>query len=195
MPIVSVYCKCLLQVSVLSVDCKCLLQVSIASVYCKCLLQVSIASVYCRCPLEVSLIRFIDLIHWFDSLSRFIESIHWVDSLIRFICKCLASIVVYLKLASGWKISKKHEKEAERYVNGPQAENVKCKVVIFSREKFSWLHFCCVNFDFSENPRWILKQPLRSRAGRPVWPLHALCVFLCTPSLIAKWEPLEVNFC
>ena len=145
--------------------------------YCQCLLQVSIASVHCKCLLQV------------DSLSRFIESIHWVDSLIQFICKCLASIVVYLKLASGWKISKKHEKEAERYVNGPQAENAKCKVVIFSREKFSWLHFCCVNFDFSENPRWILKQPPRSRAGRPVWPLHALCVFLCTPSLIAKWEP------
>ena len=175
--------------SIASVYCKCLLQVSFRSVYCKCLLQVSIVGVHWKCHWFDSLIWFIDSIHWFDSLSRFIESIHWVDSLIRFICKCLASIVVYLKLASGWKISKKHEKEAERYVNGPQAENAKCKVVIFSREKFSWLHFCCVNFDFSENPRWILKQHLRSRAGRPLWPLHALCVFLCTPSLIAKWEP------
>ena len=173
-----------------SVHCKCLLQVSIASVYCKCLLQVSIASAYCKSIHWFdSLSRFIDSIHWFDSLSRFIESIHWVDSLIRFICKCLASIVVYLKLASGWKISKKHEKEEERYVNGPQAENAKCKIVIFSREKFSWLHFCCVNFDFSENPRWISKGPLRSRAGRPVWPLHALCVFLCTPSLIRNENP------
>ena len=136
-----------------------------------------------------SLIRYFGSIHWFDSLVRFIESIHWVDSLIRFICKCLASIVVYLRLASGWKISKKHEKEAERYVNGPQAENAKCKVVIFSREKTSWLHFCCVNFDFSENPRWILKQPLRLRAGWPRWPLHALCVFLCTSFFEPKWEP------
>ena len=177
--------------SVASVYCKCLLQVSIVSVCCKCLLQVSVASVYCKCPLEVSLIRFIDLIHWFASLVRFIESIHWVDSLIRFICECLGSIVVYLRLASGWKISKKHEKEEDRYVNGPQAENAKCKVVIFSREKFSWLHFCCVNFDFSENPRWIFEQPLRLRAGRPDWPLHALCVFLWSPLFEPKWEPLS----
>ena len=26
-------------------------------------------------------------------------------------------------------------------------------------------------------------------------PGHALLVFLWSPSLIAKWEPLEVNFC
>ena len=69
------------------------------------------------------------------------------------LCKYLASIVVYLKLSSGEKKIRKHEKEAERYVNGPQAENAKCKVVILFRQKFSCLHFCCVNFDFSENPR------------------------------------------
>ena len=49
---VSVYCTCLLLVSIVSVYCKCLLQVfivSIASVYRKCLLRLSSASVYCKC--------------------------------------------------------------------------------------------------------------------------------------------------
>ena len=39
MSIVSVYCECLLWVSI----------VSIVSVYCKCLLRLSIVSVYCKC--------------------------------------------------------------------------------------------------------------------------------------------------
>ena len=50
--IVSVYCKCLLQVSIVSVYCKCLLRVSIVSivsVYCNCLLRLSTVSLYCKC--------------------------------------------------------------------------------------------------------------------------------------------------
>ena len=51
MSIVSVYCKCLLQVSIVSVYCKCLLKasiVSIVSVYCKSLLRLFIVGVYCK---------------------------------------------------------------------------------------------------------------------------------------------------
>ena len=65
------------------------------------------------------------------------------------------------------------------------------KTICFSREKFFEYENERQNLDFCENPRWIFEQPPRFRAGRPCWPLHALCVFLCTPSLIAKWEPLE----
>ena len=152
--------------SIASVYCKCLLQVSIVSVYCKCLLQVSIVGVHWKCHWFDSLIWFIDSIHWFDSLSRFIESIHWVDSLIRFICKCLASIVVYLKLASGEKKLRKHEKDCKRYVNGPQAENAKCKVITKWGEKFSSSSFCVLNFELSENPRTgTLRAPARGGRG------------------------------
>ena len=59
MSIVSVHCKCLLQVSIVSVYCECLLSVSIVSVYCNCLLRVSIVSivsVYCKCLLRLSIV-------------------------------------------------------------------------------------------------------------------------------------------
>ena len=63
------------------------------------------------------------------------------------------------------------------------------KTICFSREKFSACLKQYTFFDFSENPRWILKLPLRPRAGWPCWPRHGLCVFLCTPSLNRHESP------
>ena len=57
---------------------------SIVSVYCKCLLQVSIVSAYCECLLGVSIVPvvFMGSIHGCDSLIRFMDSIPWLDALI-----------------------------------------------------------------------------------------------------------------
>ena len=83
---------------------------------------------------------------------------------------------------------KKHWFYSVPYVNEYKKVK-KWKNVCFSREKFSACLKQYTFFDFSENPRWILKQLLRPRAGWPCWPRHGLCVFLCTPSLMLNENP------
>ena len=57
------------------------------------------------------------------------------------------------------KILKKHDFDWKRYINGPQDENAKCKVIIKPGEKKSLSTFCYINFGFTENPRLKPIQP------------------------------------
>ena len=144
--------------------------------------NVSIVSVYCMC----SLIRFIDSIHWFDSLVCFIDSIHWFDSLIRFtdsihwsdsLIRFIDSIHWFDSLirftdSIHWFDSLIWFNDSIQGAPNPY----------FYRCKFSPCIKHDLNFDFDGKTRRILKGVLRSRAGRPPWPLHPLCVFLGVPS-------------
>ena len=67
---------------------------------------------------------------------------------------------------------------------GPESPNP-----YFYRCKFSWSQNEDLNLNFDGKPRVILKRLLRSRAGRPHWPLHALCVFSGRNSFDQKENP------
>ena len=102
-------------------------------------------------------------------------------------CKCLLQVSVARFILFFFKLPKlKEEQNAFCSFLSFRAPNP-----LFYRCKFLPRLNRDLFFAFSGKTRVKMKVPSRSPGPRPDWWLHALCVFLCIPSLMLNENPIR----